>query len=420
VFAYGGRMATVSGLSHLDPSEAGFSAERLNRLNSHFGRLVDDGKLAGWHISVNRDGHNVLDTKYGMADIEAACPVADDTMWRIYSMSKPITAIAALMLWEEGAFELKDPVSNFIPEFADTKVWRAGSETNPQLEPITEVMQLWHLFSHTAGLTYGFMFAHPVDAIYRKSGMEWGWPKGKNLEEVCQHLASLPLVFQPGTEWNYSTSIDVLGRVVEVASGMRLRDFMQQRIFDPLGMTDTEWFVPETKAERLAGLYGKLPGVDKAVRLGTAGQGALIEPPGEFGGGGLVSTMADYVRFAEFLRRGGEAHGTHLLSPRTIEYMASNHLPNNADLTDFGRPLASETAYDGVGFGLGVSVTIDPVKAKVPGSVGDYGWGGAASTWFMVDPVEDITAVFMTQLMPSSTYPIRSQFKTLLHQALVD
>jgi CubicO group peptidase (beta-lactamase class C family) len=227
-------------------------------------------------------------------------------------------------------------------------------------------------------------------------------------------------VFQPGTEWNYSTSIDVLGRVVEVASGMRLRDFMQQRIFDPLGMTDTEWFVPETKAERLAGLYGKLPGVDKAVRLGTAGQGALIEPPGEFGGGGLVSTMADYVRFAEFLRRGGEAHGTHLLSPRTIEYMASNHLPNNADLTDFGRPLASETAYDGVGFGLGVSVTIDPVKAKVPGSVGDYGWGGAASTWFMVDPVEDITAVFMTQLMPSSTYPIRSQFKTLLHQALVD
>ncbi|NDE81041.1 MAG: class A beta-lactamase-related serine hydrolase, partial [Actinobacteria bacterium] len=153
-------MASVSGLSHVDPSEAGFSAERLNRLGSHFGRLVDDGRLAGWHISVNRDGHNVMDSKYGMADIEASRPVADDTMWRIYSMSKPITAIAALMLWEEGAFELKDPVSNFIPEFGDTKVWRAGSETNPQLEPITEVMQLWHLFTHTAGLTYGFMFAH--------------------------------------------------------------------------------------------------------------------------------------------------------------------------------------------------------------------------------------------------------------------
>ncbi|MBM3828326.1 MAG: beta-lactamase family protein [Actinobacteria bacterium] len=413
-------MAIISGLPRLDPRDAGFSAERLSRMNGHFGRLVDDEKLAGWHISVNRGGHNVFDSTYGMADIEAARPVADDTIWRIYSMSKPITAIAALMLWEEGAFELKDPVSNFIPEFADTKVWRAGSETNPQLEPITEVMQLWHLFSHTAGLTYGFMFAHPVDAIYRKSGMEWGWPKGKNLEEVCQQLASLPLVFQPGTEWNYSTSIDVLGRVVEVASGTRLRDFMQERIFDPLGMTDTEWFVDESKAERLAGLYGKLPGVDKAVRLGTAGQGALHEPPGEFGGGGLVSTMADYVRFAEFLRRGGEVDGNHLLSPRTIELMATNHLPNNSDLTDFGRPLASETAYDGVGFGLGVSVTIDPVKAKVPGSVGDFGWGGAASTWFMVDPVEDITAVFMTQLMPSSTYPIRSQFKTFLHQALVD
>jgi CubicO group peptidase (beta-lactamase class C family) len=195
---------------------------------------------------------------------------------------------------------------------------------------------------------------------------------------------------------------------------------MQSRIFGPLGMTDTAFFVPQDKGERLAALYGAHPKDLKAVRADGADRGARKDPAADGGGGGLVATKDDYVRFAEMLRRGGELGGNRLLSPRTVNFMASNHLPGHADLTAFGRPLFAETAYDGIGFGLGVSVTIDPVASKTPGSVGDFGWGGAASTWFMVDPVEDLTVVFMTQLMPSSTHPLRSQLKQLVHQALVD
>jgi CubicO group peptidase (beta-lactamase class C family) len=341
-------------------------------------------------------------------------------MWRIYSMTKPITAVAALILWEEGRFELNDPVSKYIPEFADTKVFRGGTFLAPVLGPQTEPMRMWHLFTHTAGLTYGFMYSHPVDEIYRRRGLEWGFPRDLDLAGLCALWADLPLVFQPGSEWNYSVSIDVLGRVVEVISGMRLRDFMRTRIFEPLGMTDTAFFCPADKAERMAALYSPTPGSKKIFRADAADRGVLNDPKADGGGGGLVSSTADYVRFAAMLRNGGELNGRRILSSRTVEYMASNHLPKNADLTEFGRPLFAETPYDGVGFGLGVSVTIDPVAAKTPGSVGDYGWGGAASTWFMVDPVEDMTVVFMTQLLPSSTHPFRSYVKQMLHQALVD
>ncbi|MGA0152759.1 MAG: serine hydrolase domain-containing protein [Ilumatobacteraceae bacterium] len=404
----------------VDPRDVGLCADRLDRIDRHFTKYIDKGLLTGYQLVIARDGKVAFTTSQGLADREANRPVADDTIWRIFSMTKPITSVAAMILWEEGRFELHDPVAKFIPEFAETKVWRGGTWVKPLLEPMSERMEMWHLFTHTAGLTYGFMYQHPVDELYRKAGMEWGFPRDLDLAGFCTLLARQPLLFQPGAEWNYSVSLDVLGRVVEVISGQRLGDFMRKRIFEPLGMSDTAFWCSEDRAERMSALYTAAPGTLAATRADAADRGVYHQPNLDGGGGGLVSTTGDYVRFAEMLRNRGELDGRRILSSRTVEYMASNHLPGNVDLTAFGRPLFAETSYDGVGFGLGMSVTLDPVAAKVPGSVGDFGWGGAASTWFMVDPVEDLTLTFMTQLMPSSTHPLRSQLKQMVHQALVD
>ncbi|MEO5899127.1 MAG: serine hydrolase domain-containing protein [Ilumatobacteraceae bacterium] len=404
----------------VEPGEVGLDAARLARIDRHFQRYIDDGRLPGWLISVARHGKIAHLSTAGHRDLESALPVELDTIWRIYSMTKPLTAVAALTLWEQGGFELKDPVSRYIPAFAETKVWRGGSSTAPILDPMTEPMQLWHLFSHTAGLTYGFMFAHPVDALYRKAGFEFGNPLDTDLAGVCDKLAELPLLFQPGTEWSYSMGLDVLGRVIEVITGTSFDEYLRTNVLEPLGMNDTGWSVPEADASRLAALYGPHPATRQATRLEVMGQGALHAPKAHMGGGGLVSTAHDYHRFAQMLVNHGSLDGVRVLAPSTVQFMASNHLPGNADLTEFGRALFAETAFDGVGFGLGVSVTLDPVKAKVPGSVGDFGWGGAASTAFWVDPVEDMTVMFLTQLTPSSTHPIRPQLKTLVHQAIID
>jgi CubicO group peptidase (beta-lactamase class C family) len=403
-----------------DPGDVGMDAERLARIDTHFCKYVDDGRLPGWLISIARRGKIVHLSTYGHSDIEAARPVETDTIWRIFSMTKPLTAVLALQLWEEGAFELNDPVYDYIPSFADQKVWRGGSSNSPLLDPVTEKLRLWHLFSHTGGLTYGFMFAHPVDALYRQAGFEWGFPGDLDLQAVVDKWAALPLLFQPGTEWNYSVGLDVLGRVLEVVTGQRLDDLMRTRLLEPLGMDETTWWVDETHAPRLAALYGAHPQTRQAVRIDAMGRGALREPKAHGGGGGLASTAHDYYRFIQMLLRGGELDGVRILAPGTVKYMASNHLPGGVDLTAFGRPLFAQTAYDGVGFGLGVSVTIDPVKARVPGSVGEFAWGGAASTAFWVDPTHDLTVQFFTQLMPSSTHPIRSQLKQLVYQAIVD
>lgn len=402
------------------PSEIGLDASRLHRIDDHFRHYVDNGQLAGWLIAVMRHGELAHFSTYGHRDKEANEPVTADTIWRIYSMTKPITAVAAMMLWEEGKFELKDPVSKFIPSFADQKVWKNGSTAKYFLDPAVQQMEIWHLLTHTSGLTYGFMMAHPVDALYREAGFAWGVPMDLNLEETCDRIASLPLLFQPGTEWNYSMATDVLGRVVEVASGMSLDEFFHARIFEPLGMTDTAFSVSADKAHRLAALYGAEPSTLKAIRLRSAGKAALRPPAAWLGGGGLMSTAPDYLRFAEMLRRNGELDGARLLAPSTVRYMASNHLPGNVDLSEFGRPIISETTQDGVGFGLGMSVTIDPIKAKIPGSIGEFGWGGAASTTFSVDPVQDTSVLLMTQLLPSSTHPLRSELKQLVQQAIVD
>lgn len=402
-----------------EPEAVGMSSERLARIDRHFQRYIDDGRLPGWQIVVARHGKIVHHSLSGKRDMAGGAPVEADTIWRIFSMTKPITAVLALQLWEEGAFELNDPVAKFIPAFKDTRVWRAGSVTNPVTDPQTEVMKLWQLFAHTAGLTYGFMYAHPVDELYRRAGFEWGVPQGQDLEAVCDTLAGLPLLYQPGREWAYSMGLDVLGRVLEVVSGQPLDVLLRERLLDPLGMSETDWYVPETKHSRLANLYGAHPVDRTAIPLDGMGEGAKHKPLFLGGGGGLVSTAHDYQRFVQMLANGGELDGVRILSPRTVRYMASNHLPGNADLTAFGRPLFSETAFDGVGFGLGVSVTLDPVKGRVPGNGGEFAWGGAASTAFWVDPVDDLTVTFFTQLLPSSVHPIRSQLKQLVYQAFV-
>ena len=404
---------------HVEPEKAGFDPDRLARIDRHFARYVDDRKLPGWQVAVARQGHIAHFANHGHRDVEAGLPVTDDTIWRIASMTKPITSVAAMLLVEEGAFELKDPVARFIPSFGSTRVYRGGSALKPETEPVTDPMLVWHLLTHTSGLTYGFHHTHPVDAMYRAAGFELGTPPGMDTEACVDAIAALPLVFQPGAEWNYGVSTDVLGRLVEVVSGQRLDDFFRERIFEPLGMVDTAFTVPEEEADRLAGLYVNNPADGTALRFDGLAPAATEPPPFLSGGGGLVSTISDYLRFCHYLQKGTTPGGSRILGPRTLAYMARNHLPGGADLMAFGRPLFSETTFEGVGFGLGFSVTDDPAANKVIGSVGDFGWGGAFSTFFWIDPVEEMSVVFMTSLLPSNTHPIRSEIKTLVHQALV-
>lgn len=404
----------------VEASEVGFDAARLARIDRHFAGYVDDGRLPGWLAVVTRGGKIAHLGRYGMRDAEAAHPVEVDTLFRIYSMTKPITSVAAMMLYEEGAFELTDPVSAFIPAFAGARVYRRGSSLAPLTEPAVEPVRIWHLLTHTSGLTYGFHHAHPVDAMYREAGFEWGQPRDLDLAACCEVWAGLPLMFQPGTEWNYSVSTDVLGRVVEVASGQPLDQFFADRIFGPLGMTDTGFWVDGDETDRLAALYSPAPDTRKAIRNDRMGKAALRRPACLSGGGGLVSTAADYHRFTQMLLGGGQLNGTRLLGSRTVAYMTRNHLPGGADLETFGRPLFAETILTGTGFGLGFSVVDDPVAGRSLSSGGEYAWGGAASTAFWVDPAEEITVLFFTQLLPSSTHPIRPQLRQLVYQALVD
>ncbi len=404
----------------VDPGEVGLDADRLRRIDEHFRRYVDDGRLPGWLISVARHGRVAHVATAGHRDVEAGAPVTHDTLFRIYSMSKPITSVAAMILHEEGAFELKDRVKWYLPKFADTRVYRSGPPASPVTEPVSEPMRIWHLLTHTAGLSYGFHHIHPVDAMYRKAGLEWGSPPGADTAEVVDLVASLPLVFQPGTSFNYSMATDVLGRLVEVWSGRPFDRFLRERIFEPLGMDETSFWVEGDDLERLAALYIPFGEGGRAVRWDQGGKAATRPQTFLSGGGGLVSSAGDYHRFTEMLRGGGRLGDVQLLGPRTVDYMTRNHLPGGVDLEAFGQSTWSETTFDGVGFGLGFSVVQDPVAYRTPGGLGEFGWGGAASTAFYVDPEQDLTVSFFTQLLPSSTYAIRPQLKQLVSQAIVD
>lgn len=397
-----------------DPVLVGFDPARLARLDAHFQRYVDDGRLPGWQLLVARHGDVAHAASAGWRDSERTVPWGDDAIVRLFSMTKPITSVAAMMLYEEGAFELKDPVSRFVPAFGASRVYRGGSSQRPLSDPLVEPMRIWHLLTHTSGITYGFHHSHVTDALYRARGFDWGSPDGLDLAGCCEVWADLPLAFQPGAEWLYGHSTDVLGRVIEVASGMPLDEFFRTRIFEPLDMRETWFRVPREERSRCADLW--LAGPDGTA---VAGGSPLMSPSGIgwlSGGAGLWGTASDYLKFATALLRGGAP----LLGPRTLAYMTRNHLPGGTDLERFGRPLFAETTFDGVGFGLGFAVMNDPVANKSLASPGEYTWGGAASTVFWNDPAEDISVVFLTQLLPSQTHPIRPQLRQLVNQALVD
>jgi CubicO group peptidase (beta-lactamase class C family) len=344
--------------------------------------------------------------------------VRPDTIYRIYSMTKPLTSTAIMMLYEEGRFQLDDPISRFIPAFANPRVCVGGSRGKLETIPAEREITFRDLLSHTSGLTYGFMESTPVDALYRaKDGVDFQTAT-TSLRQIVDKLATFPLIAQPGKAWNYSVSTDVLGCLVEVISGQPFEKFLVEKVARPLGMIDTDFHVPQAKHDRFAANYQPSPD-GKLALIDDPAKSRYLQPRTvNSGGGGLVSTASDYLRFCKFMLNKGELEGVRLLGKKTVELMTMNHL--GGDMADMGMPRFSESPYYGIGFGLGFSVMIDPAKAQILGTKGEYAWGGAASTAFWCDPAEDMAVVMLTQLMPSSTYPIRRELRVLAYQAIVD
>ena len=343
--------------------------------------------------------------------------MAPDTIFRFYSMTKPLTSTAIMMLYEEGHFQLDDPITNFLPCFRNMRVSVGGMRGKVDTVPAERDITFRDLLSHTSGLTYGFMEANPVDAMYRERGIDFA-ATGKTLGEMVELAAGIPLIAQPGAEWNYSISTDVLGHLVAVISGLPFDRFMRERVTGPLGMVDTDFRVPPEKICRLAANYAR--GADGRPMLIDDPEDSMFAKAGRIpgGGGGLVSTAADYMRFCRMMLNKGELDGVRLLGRKTVELMTCNHL--RGDMAAMGQPRFSESSYHGIGFGLGFSVMLDPAKAQILGSPGEYAWGGAASTAFWIDPAEDMAVIMLTQLMPSSTYPIRRELRVLTYQAVID
>ncbi|MFE9613903.1 serine hydrolase domain-containing protein [Streptomyces sp. NPDC006012] len=399
-----------------DPDEAGLDPKALDRLDQYLAHHVDEGRLPGCLVAVARGGRIAHLTAYGHRDRAAGLPVGADTLWRVYSMTKPVTALAVLLLVEEVRLSLDDPLDRHLPVFANPRVYVGGSGTGVTTRPADGPLLIRHLLTHTAGLTFGFYHSHPVDALYRTAGLESSVPPGADLAGTMDVYAGLPLQFEPGTQWNYSVASNVLGRVVEVVSGQPLDAFFAERIFGPLGMPDAGFHIVPGQAERLAELYGETEdgGIEPVPGLPLHGRPRFLS-----GSGGMVATAYDYHRFAELLRRGGELDGVRLLRPQTVALMTRNHLPGGADLRAFGAPAHQEPGNAGLGFGLSVSVVIDPDRTAVPARLETYGWSGAASTTFWVDPGRGLTVQFMTQVRPR-TLKVIPAVKRLVHDAVVD
>ncbi len=421
----------ATSLTVTDPTSVGLDPDRLARIDRFVAeRYIDSGRFPGFSLLISRRGQIAhLSFQGQAAEGDRARPMAEDTLIRIYSMSKPITSVALLSLYEEGLFRLDDPVSAYIPSFADLRVWEDGTTANHTTTFPEREMTIRDLFTHTSGLTYGFMGRHPVDAMYRRGGLDSGQQK---LESWVEMLAEMPLLFSPGTRWSYSVATDVLGRLVEIIGGQTLDTFLSERIFQPLGMVDTGFWVDDDRADRLAANYA-VPALSPfGVPEGAEGDARMVIDAGDdaspyrrqpaflSGGGGLVSTIGDYHRFTQMLLGKGAVDGQRVLGRRTVEYATMNHLPGGVDLAAMGQPVFSETRYDGVGFGLGFSVILDPAETQIMCSPGEFAWGGAASTLFWVDPVEELAVIGLTQLMPSSAYPIRQEMKALVYAALTE
>jgi len=410
----------------LAPKNTGLSTARLERITEHLERsYVGPGKIAGCQVAVSRHGHLAYFRSLGAMDREAGKAMADDAIFRIYSMTKPITSVALMTLYERGYFQLNDPVSRFFPAWKNHRVWVAGEGASMTTEPPKRPLSMRDMLCHTGGLTYGAALVAlgapdaglAVDKVYAEVGVRRG--RGETLMEFMDKLAKVPLLYQPGEKWMYSLSTDVCGALVEKISGQRFDRYLSETIFEPLGMKDTAFFVGPEKVGRFCANYRRAP--DKSLELLDApGSSEYLKEPTFFsGGGGLASTTEDYLRFCEMLRRGGEFEGARILGPRTIALMARNHLKDGKDLTEMAIGGFSETANEGVGFGLGFASTLSTVKNGTLGE-GDYYWGGAASTIFWVDPIEDLTVVFMTQFMPSGAFNFRGQLKSIIYSSIVD
>ena len=407
------------------PEDHGFDPIRLNRVSAWMDRYVAERKFPGSSVLISRGGDEVYFYATGQRNIEAGLPFQRDTVARIYSMTKPVTSVAIMMLAELGLFHLDAPVSEFIPAFDDRHALIPGAERIDQVEA-APTPTLHNLLTHTGGLTYWF---NPgvVPQAMDEAGIHFRADQG-DLETMVNRAAELPLAFQPGTRWEYSIAIDVLGRIVEIVSGQSLAEFFRSQIFEPLEMKETAFTVPADAGDRFASLYTPLagdamdlnaqkPDGDTLRLQDSAGTSPYEKTTLYSGGGGLVGTIDDYVKFTEMLRRGGACDGGRLLGPRTVDFMMRNHLPG--DIASMGPKSFAEQPMEGTGFGLGGSVVLNPGRVRVPGSVGDFSWGGMASTVFWVDRQLDLSVVFFTQLSPSSSYPCRPELKALVHGALV-
>ena len=402
----------------------GLDAGRLERITDHIERnYIEPGKIAGCQVSVARHGHLAYFRSFGLMDRERNRPTRDDTIYRIYSMTKPITSVALMTLYEQGHFQLNDPVSRFVPSWKDHRVWTAGEGDTMSTEPAHRPVSFRDVLTHMAGFTYGgglpgVGVQHPIDHIYRGLKVR-SFGSQDSMQVFLDKLGQVPLRYQPGTAWMYSLATDVCGALVEIISGKPFAEYLQETIFEPLGMKDTAFFVPPEKQDRFAANYQRMP--DKTLKLIDDPETShyLADPGFKSGGGGLVGTSADYLRFCEMLRRGGELDGQRVIGPRTLELMHMNHLPGGQDLTQVALGTFSETANEGVGFGLGFASTQGQVQTGTLGA-GDYYWGGAASTIFWVDPKEDLCVVFMTQLMPSGTFNFRGQLKSIVYSSIID
>lgn len=400
-----------------DPVAAGMDPARLARIGTHLqGRYLDPGKISGCLTVVCRRDHLAYVHAAGRRDRERDLPMTVDTLFRIYSMTKPVTSVALMTLWERGLFSLDDPVERFIPEFARLRVRSGGSWPLFATEAPLRPMRIRDLLLHTSGLTYDFMYATNIDEAYRRLGVGRPAP-GYTLQQMIDQLAQLPLEFSPGERWNYSVATDVLGYLVETISGMSFPAYLQSTIFDPLDMTDTVFSPRSGQLDRYASCYTR--DADRRLVLQDDAQDSQYVDRTFFsGGGGLLSTASDYLRFCRMLLAGGSLDGQRIVSRRTLDFMLGNHLPGGGDIASLSMSGFSETHNEGVGFGLGFACKLDPLRNGYPASVGTYYWGGMASTLFWIDPAEELIVLFLTQLIPSSTFNFRGQLEALVYAAL--
>jgi CubicO group peptidase (beta-lactamase class C family) len=403
----------------VDPVAAGMDAARLERITDHFvSQFLEPGKLAGCQITVVRRGRVAYQRSLGLMDRERERPLRDDAIFRIFSMTKPIASVALMQLYEKGMFQLTDPVHRYIPSWRTLRVGIVAEDGSLDLVKPDRPMNVRDVLMHTTGLPGSLFPDNPIDERFAEARA--AQHRGMTLESMTALLAEHPLKFHPGTRWNYGLSTDIVGRLVEIFSGQSFDEYLRREIFEPLGMVDTGFFVPEASASRLCSLYQYRP-ANTPLLFDDAGTSRYLRPRSYLSGaGGLVSTTADYVAFCRMLANGGQLDGQRVLGRKTLDLMTRNHFPGGATLSEMAIGGFGEAGFDGVGFGLGFAVGQGPVATAMAGSAGEFYWGGAASTAFWVDPAEDLFAVFMTQLMPSMAYPFRAQLRALVYGAIDD